>query len=205
MSGGSTPSRYSSAVPRSFGSSVCRPRYAICSGAVGSTSDEQREDVGQALAGAVLQKLVHERSLLGIVDAVEQTMALPHRPADRDLLADHVEDALAIDAHARVLLEDRRQRAAALEADLEAQVLEAEQQAVNRPLRHAHREHARQPAADGERLIGIEQRVDQLADPLLGDLSQRAHRILSDRIPGEQRDHVRDQRRRQALVVCAAR
>ena len=137
-----------------------------------------------------------------VIDVVEQPMALPDRTPDRDLLADDVEHALAIDADARVLLDDRGQRAPALKADLEPQVLEAEHQAVHRALRDADREHPRQPAADGERLVGIEQRVDELADTLFGDLSQRAHRILGHRIPGEQRDHVRHERRRQALLVA---
>ena len=71
----------------------------------------------------------------------------------------------------------------------------AEHQAVGRALRHAHREHARQPAPDGEVLVRIDQRVDQLADPLFGDLPQREHGVVGDRIPGQQRDDVRHEAR----------
>ena len=120
-------------------------------------------------------------------------MAFPDRPADRDLLRttrtrapdrcgcagffSSIEPASARTGSAPRSA-DRRGRAAGLD----------------RALRHADREHARQPAADGERLVGVEQRVDELADAFFGDLAQRPHRVLGDRIPGEQRDHVRNQR-----------
>ena len=129
-------------------------------------------------------------------------MALPHRPADRHLAEHDVVDRLVVDADPRVLGDDRGQRPAALEADLEALVVEAEQQAVGRALRHAHREHARQPAAHGERLVRIDQRVDQLADPLLRHLAQGVDGVLGDRIPREQRNDVRHERRRHPFLVA---
>ena len=199
---GSTPSRYSSAVPRRARSSVCRPRNAICSGTVGSTSDSSVKTCARLCPARSFRNSSTKRLS---VHLVEQPVALPHRPADRHLAPDHVEDALHVDADERASLDDGRQRAAALEPDLEPQVVEAEQQAVDRALRDADREHARQPAADGERLVGIEQRVDQLADALLGHLPQRADRVLGHRIPREQRNHVRHERRRQAVALAQHR
>ena len=55
--------------------------------------------------------------------------------------------------------------------------------AVGGPLRHAHREHAHQTAAHREVLIRIDQRVDERADVLLGDLAQREHGVLGQRDP----------------------
>ena len=74
-------------------------------------------------------------------------------------------------------------------------------EAVGRALRHAHREHARQAAADGEVLVRIDQRVDELADALLRHLLQREHRVVGDRIPGQQRNHVRHEHRRQPFFA----
>ena len=159
--GGSTPSRYSSAVPCSCSSSVCRLRNAICSGSRGSTSDSSVNTCAR-LSPARSRTNSSSGDCRLRVDAVEQPAALPDRPADRHFAQHDVEDPLAVDADARILLEDRGQRPAALEADLEPQVVEAEHEAVGRALRDADREHARQAAADGEVLIRIEQRVDEL-------------------------------------------
>jgi hypothetical protein len=128
-------------------------------------------------------------------------MALPHRTADRDFLAHDVEHALAIDPDARILLEHRGQRSPALEPHLEAQIFEAEQQAIDRALRHANREDPGQPATDGKWLVGVEQGVDQLTDTFLSNLAQRPHGVFGDRIPGEEWYHVRNQRRRQPFLV----
>ena len=76
--GGSTPSRYSSAVPRSFGSSVCRPRNAICSGSRGSTSDSSVKTCARLWPARSLHELVDERALV-VRPVVEQPVALPHR------------------------------------------------------------------------------------------------------------------------------
>ena len=51
-----------------------------------------------------------------------------------------------------------------------------------------------------EILVGIDQRVDQLADALLGDALEREHRMIGHGFPGEQPNHVRDERSRQIFV-----
>src|SRR6185295_883819 len=109
-------------------------------------------------------------------------VTLPDRAADGDLAPHHVEHAFAIDPDAGVLLENRRQRSAALESYLEAEIFQAEQQTVDRPLRDTHRKRPSQPAAHRKWLVGVEQRIDELADAFLGDLSQRPNRVLGDRI-----------------------
>ena len=110
----------------------------------------------------------------------------------------------AVDGDPRILLDDRRQRAAALEPHLEPQIVEPEHQAVGGALRHADGEYARQAAPDGEVLIRIDQRIDQLADAFFRHLAQREHGVGGDRIPRQQRDDVRHQRRGAALLPCAA-
>ena len=112
----------------------------------------------------------------------------------------HLEDPIAVDAHARVLLDDRHQRARRLEAHFEPLIVEAENRAVGGALRDAGREHARQAPPHREVLIGIDQRVDELADALFGDAAQRVGGVSRDRIPGEQRNHVRNHHRREAAL-----
>ena len=153
----------------------------------------------QALPGAILQELVHKRSRVRL-DGVEQPVTFPDRTTDGDLAPDDIEDPLLVDAEPRVLLEDGGQRSPALEAHLEAEVVESEQDAVDCTLRHAHGEHAREPPARGKWLIGIEQRVDELAHAFFGHLAQRAHGILGDGIPRQQRNDVRDERRLQPFI-----
>ena len=143
----------------------------------------------QALPRAILEKLVHERARVGL-DGIEETMALPYGASDGDLTAYDVEDAFLVDADSRVLLDDGGQRSSALEAHLEAQVLETKQDAVDCTLRDAHREHARETSPRRERLVGIEQRIHELADPFLGNFPQRPHGVLGDRVPREQRNHM---------------
>ncbi len=161
---------------------------------------QQREDVRETLAGASLHELVDVRLPVRLVHAIEQAVTGPDRPADGHLPQDHCVDALGVEADSRVFLLDRRQRPAALEPDLEPLVVEPEQQTVGRALRHADREHAREPPAHGERLVGIEQRVDELADALLRHLAQRVDRVLRYRVPCEQRDDVRHERRRHTVL-----
>ena len=112
-----------------------------------------------------------------------------------------VEHSIAIDVQARVLFENQRERPRTVEPDFEPHVVEAQQQAVGGALRDAHREHARQAPAHGEVLVGIDQGVDQLADALLGDALEREHRMIGHRFPGEQPDHVRDERSRHVFVA----
>ena len=73
-------------------------------------------------------------------------------------------------------------------------IVEGQHQAIGGPLRHAHGEYARQPASNGVVLIRIEQRVGELPNPLFGDLAQREQGVVRNGVPGEQRDHVRDER-----------
>ncbi len=170
---------------------------------VGSTSDSSVKTCARLWLARSLRNSSTNDRCSSSSSAIEQAMAFPDRPADRDFAPDDVEDALAVDADRGVLLEDRRQRAAALEAHLEAQCRRGRAAAPSDgALRDADREHARQPPPDGERLVRIDQRVDQLADVLLGDLAQRADRVFGHRIPGQQRDDVRHQRRRQPFLVA---
>ena len=104
----------------------------------------------------------------------------------------------------RILLDDRGQRSRRLATDVEPEVVEAEHEAVGGALRHAHREHARQAAADGELLVRIDQGVDQLADPLLRHLPEREHGVVGDRIPRQQRNRVRDEAGRQPVSPATA-
>src|SRR4029077_18369447 len=78
---------------------------------------EKREHVREALAGARAHELIERREAVGGVDAVEQAPALPDAAADRDLAEHDGEDLLLVDLHARVLLDDRRQRAGRLVSD----------------------------------------------------------------------------------------
>ena len=112
---------------------------------------QQRKDVRQPLVRPVLDELVHEGAIARVVQPVEQPMALPHGAADRHLAEHHGVNRHGFDANLRVLGDDRRQRAAALKADFEALVVEAEDQSVRRALRRAHREDPRQATPHGER------------------------------------------------------
>ena len=163
---------------------------------------QQREHVGQALPGPLFQEPVHEAA---VVHLVQQPLALPDGPPHRQLAAHEVEHPLHVHAHEGAALHDRRQRPPGVEPDLEPQVLEAQQHAVHRPLRDTDRKHAGQPAANGERLVGVQQRVNQLAHPLLGHALQGADRVLGYRIPGQKRNHMRHERRRQAIAFAQHR
>ncbi len=160
---------------------------------------QQREDVRQAPARPVLHDIVEEVRA-EIVDLMKQPLAVPHRPADGRLPLDHLENPLPVDANAGILLEQLRQRACAVVPHLEAQVVEAEQQAVGRPLGRADREHAGQSPPDDERLVRVDERVGQLADPFFRHLPQRDHRLLRHGVPREQRNQVWHERGRHAVV-----
>jgi hypothetical protein len=159
---------------------------------------KQREDVREALAGAVADELV-ERRLAD--EAVEEAPAFPDRPANGDFAQDQFEDLFPIDVDARVLVQNCRERSRGLEADVESRIYEREHQAIGRALRDAHGKNARQAPPDREILIGIEQRIDQLADVLFGNLPQCEERMIGDGIPGEERDGVGHQRRRYPLLT----
>ena len=202
MGGGSTPSRYSRAVPCRFLIVSIQAAKRDQQRLARQHRRQQREDVRETLAGAVAHELVDKRHLVLHVELVEQAPALPDRAAHRRLTHDHGEDPLGIDHDARILLEQRGQRMAALEPDLEPLVVEAEHEAVRGALRDAHREYARQAPPDGEVLIRIDQRVDEQPDPLFGHLPQREHRVGRHRVPGQQRDDVRDERRAQPFFAA---
>ena len=158
---------------------------------------QQREDVRQALACPVADELVEGRLA---DEPVEQPLALPDRAADSHLPENHLVHALAVDDDARILVEDGRQRPRRLEPDVESRDRRApSSEAVGRALGDADRKDARQPAADGVVLVRIEQRIGQLADLLLGDLAEREQRVIGERIDREQRDHVRNESRRQPV------
>ena len=127
---------------------------------------QQREDVGQALAGAVPHELVDERRRRPARRARRAAGGFP-RPDGRPPTSRRPPRRCAsLSMRTRGFFSRiARQRPAALEPHLEPQVVEAEHQAVGGALRHADREHARQPAADGELLVRIDQRVDELRRP----------------------------------------
>ena len=156
---------------------------------------QQREGVSQPLAGPVLNEIIDKRSMIRIVEPIEQLPAFPYRPADRNLAQHNVENPFLIDLDPRILFQYRGQRSPALEPDFEARILERRDQPVDRALRDAHRKHPNQPAPYRKRLIRIELRIDQLADVLLGNLPQAEHGIVGHRLPRQQRDRLRHQRR----------
>ena len=103
---------------------------------------------------------------LAVVEPIEQATAFPHRAADRDLFLNHIEDTGRVNAHVRLFRDDRRQRAPALEADLETHVRESQEQAVRRALRAADGHHPRNPAPDRKILVWVEKGIGQGADVL---------------------------------------
>ena len=132
---------------------------------------------------------------------IEQAAAFPHRPADRDLLLHHLEDTGRVDAHVRLFRDDGRQRAPALEADLEANVRRGRA--------------SRLSAARCEMQTAITRGIRRLtAKSSYGSSSASARAptcrcatfrnardgIVGDRIPRQQRDDVRNQRGRQFFV-----
>ena len=105
----------------------------------------------------------------------------------------------------RVFRHDCRQRAPTLEADLETNVRESQDQAIRGALRAAHGHHARNPASDGKVLVRVEQGIGEGADVLRRHFLQGTDGIGGDQIPGQQRDDVRNQRRRQFFVPAKNR
>src|SRR4029453_13630634 len=95
---------------------------------------EEREYMGQASVGTLFHELVDEDVLVAIFEQVQQPMALPDRPADGGFTPDHFEDDVAINTHARILLDDRHQGPRALKPHLEAPILEPEDQSIDSPL-----------------------------------------------------------------------
>ena len=83
---------------------------------------QQREDVCEALVGAVLEELVDERAL-SAARSGRAAAGFPRRAADGDLAADHVEDTLVVDGISP-FFDDGGQRSAALKPHFEAQILE---------------------------------------------------------------------------------
>ncbi len=162
---------------------------------------QQREHVAQALARAVLQKVVHERPVVFLADLIEQPVAFPDRSADGHFASDNFEDALRIDADERILRHDAREGAAALEAHFEAEILEPQEQPIGGALRDADSEHARQPAPHCKRLVCVDQDVGELADMLFHHTPQRARHLLRDRVPRQQGDHVWHECSRNAVLV----
>ena len=79
-------------------------------------------------------------------------------------------------------------------------IVERQHEAVGGALRDADREDTRQPPTHVDRLIRIEQGVGELADVLFGDLAQREHRVVAQRVSErEERNHVRHERSRHAV------
>ena len=147
---------------------------------------QQREDVREAFTGPRPDELVERRRAVALVGAVQQPPALPYASAHGDLPENDGEDLRAVDLDERVLLDNRRQRPGRLEPDVEPRIVETEHQTAGGALRDAHREHACQTPPDGEVLVGIEQRVDELTDPLLRHLAEREQRVVGDLVPCQQ-------------------
>ena len=85
------------------------------------------------------------------------------------------------------------ERSGHLEPDIETRIVEREQQAIRGALRDRYGKHAGQAAPNCVVLIRVEEGVGQLADTLLGHLSQCNQRVIGHRIPRKQRNDVRDQ------------
>ena len=87
-----------------------------------------------------------------------------------------------------------RQAAAALEAQIEARIVEPLNQCLSRGRSSVGREHASEAPAHYRRLAGIAKRVGQELSFARGDRTQRAKSGRGERIVGEQPDRVRNQR-----------
>ena len=180
--------------PRRCSSSVCRLRNAICSGSRCSTSDSSVKTCARLSPARSRTNASSGDSLAN----PSSSRRLSHTGRPTATSRSTTSKIRSLSIWIRGFFSTMRgQRPRRLAADVEPQIVEAEHEAVRRALRHADREHARQAAADGELLVRIDQRVDQLADALLGDLAQREHRVIGDRIPRQQRNHVRHEAGRQ--------
>ena len=166
---------------------------------------QQCEDVRQALARPVAQELVVERNGVARVGLVEQPAAFPDRAADGDFTEHHRQHAVPIDRDRGVPFAHRRQRTSALEADLESQIVEAEDQPIRGALRGADGEHPRQAAPDGKILILIDEHVHELTHVILGDPAQGVDGVGRGGIPGQQPNHQRHQRRGHRLLSAEHR
>src|SRR5436190_8022071 len=96
----------------------------------------------EALSCPAAHELVDERGGIARFKAVEKPAAFPHGPADRHLAQDDLEHPFAVDSHSGICIENSRERAAALETDLEPKILEYQHQAIGCALRDANRKDA---------------------------------------------------------------
>ena len=134
------------------------PRYAICSGTVGQHQRQQREDVGQALPGPRFTNPSTKR--LSSTSSSSRWLSQTGRPT-------------ASSRRTRSNTRSTSTRTKALRSTMAAsdrpQWNRTSNRRSSRPsstpsgraLRDADRKHARQPAAHGERLVRVEQRVDR--------------------------------------------
>src|SRR5205823_1770252 len=112
---------------------------------------EQREHVRQASVRPVLDELVDEHARPGIVELMEKPLTVPYEAAHSRFAIDDLEDALLVDSYLRIPVAHFGQRSCAVVADLEAQVVETDQQPVRGSLRPADRQHAGEAPPDDER------------------------------------------------------
>ncbi|WP_437572920.1 pentapeptide repeat-containing protein [Sorangium sp. So ce542] len=153
---------------------------------------EHTEDVLQA-AARPLDKQALGQGRLGRRGRV-RGLGVPHPAVDLDLPRRRRDHVVAAQVDRRALLEQARERHAALVAHLEALVGEAEHQPVGGALGGAALEHARDAAPDGEAHGRVEQRVEELAGRAGGDGAERADRLRDEPVALEEREEVRDER-----------
>ena len=203
MAAGSTPSRYSSAVPRRCWSSACRLRNAICSGSRGSTSDSSVKTCARLWPARSRTNASSGDSLTN--PSSSRWLSQTGRPTATSCEHDLV-DPLAIDAGpagscrgwppatappGSARRSARRRARAARPSAARCETQTENTRASRRRTRVV--------------LVRIEQRVGQLADVLFGDLPQREQRVVGERLDGQQRDDVRHERRPPALRLATAR
>ncbi len=118
---GSTVSRYSSAVPRRYRSSVCKAVEGEPNGIRRQHQGEQREQVLQAAAGSSSQHLCfHRRGV--VIRQIDELAGLPDAALHRHLPHHHIEHPISIDLEPGDLPCQIAQRPGRPEANLEPPV-----------------------------------------------------------------------------------
>ena len=167
---------------------------------------QQREDVRQALAGPSSTNSSTNDALVGDVELVQQPLALPHGPADRHLAHEPPRRSRSPSMRTRGFFS----RMAASERPHWKRTSNRRSSRPSiRPSAARCETHTENTRARRRRTakswFGSISASIELADALLGDLPQREHRVVRDRIPGQQRDDVRHERSASGPLRCAAR
>ena len=108
----------------------------------------------QAAAGPVMKELIDkERALLILLELIEQSVALPHSPADRHFTKHCRKDQFLFEMNLCVLFQDVRQGSPSLEAHLKTRVLESEPEPLDSSLRRTGAEHSGNTTANRKILL----------------------------------------------------